>query len=168
MSVSPMMALSGVRSSWLTLGTNCDLFSLANCSWRLLSWISLNSCTFSIAITAWSANVSTSAILLVSERLEFQSVDGDGSNQLVPFQHRDGERRPDRPLISHSIGILGIDLNVRDVYGPPVEGSTRRDAVASRSDRVLIYELPELRRHVVARHRAQKFTVEPKKARPLG
>jgi hypothetical protein len=31
-------------------------------------------------------------------------------------------------------------------------GSTRRDAVASRSDRVLIYELPELRRHVVGRH----------------
>ena len=28
-SVSPMMALSGVRSSWLTLETNCDLCSLA-------------------------------------------------------------------------------------------------------------------------------------------
>jgi hypothetical protein len=30
MSVSPMMALSGVRSSWLTLETNCDLCSLAS------------------------------------------------------------------------------------------------------------------------------------------
>ena len=30
-SVSPMMALSGVRSSWLMLETNCDLFSLAIC-----------------------------------------------------------------------------------------------------------------------------------------
>src|SRR6516225_10208921 len=89
--------------------------------------------------------------LLVGERLEFQSVDGDGSNQVVPFQHRDGERRPNRPLISHSIGILGIDLDVRDVYRPPLEGSARRDAVPSRSDRVLIYELPELRRHVVGR-----------------
>jgi hypothetical protein len=29
-SVSPMMALSGVRSSWLTLETNCDLCSLAS------------------------------------------------------------------------------------------------------------------------------------------
>ena len=28
-SVSPMIALSGVRSSWLMLETNCDLFSLA-------------------------------------------------------------------------------------------------------------------------------------------
>src|SRR6516165_9805114 len=36
-SVRPMIALSGVRSSWLMLDTNCDLFSLANCSWRFLS-----------------------------------------------------------------------------------------------------------------------------------
>src|SRR5262249_28238482 len=101
--------------------------------------------------------------LLVSERLEFQSVDGDGSNEVVPFQHRDGERRADWPLVSHSIGILGIALDVRDVYRSPLKSSTRRDTVASRSDRVVIYELPELRRHVVGRHRAQKFTVEPKK-----
>jgi hypothetical protein len=36
-SVSPMMAFSGVRSSWLTLDTNCDLCSLACWSWRFLS-----------------------------------------------------------------------------------------------------------------------------------
>ena len=59
-----MMALSGVRSSWLMLETNCDLFSLAICSWRFLSWISSNSRTFSIAITAWSAKVVTSSICL--------------------------------------------------------------------------------------------------------
>jgi hypothetical protein len=44
-----------------------------------------------------------------------QSVDGDGANQVVPFQHRDGERRPDRALVSHSIGIFGIELDVGDV-----------------------------------------------------
>jgi len=38
--------------------------SLAICSWRFLSWISSNSRTFSIAITAWSANVVTSSICL--------------------------------------------------------------------------------------------------------
>ena len=42
----------GVRSSWLMLETNCDLFSLASCSWRFLSWISSNRRTFSMAITA--------------------------------------------------------------------------------------------------------------------
>ena len=63
-SVSPMMALSGVRSSWLMLETNCDLCWLASASWRFLSWISSNSRTFSIAITAWSAKVVTSSICL--------------------------------------------------------------------------------------------------------
>jgi len=51
-SVKPMMALSGVRSSWLMLARNCDLCWLASSSWRLLSWISSNSRTFSMAITA--------------------------------------------------------------------------------------------------------------------
>ena len=46
-SVTPMMALSGVRSSWLMLARNCDLCWLASASWRLLSSISLNSCAFS-------------------------------------------------------------------------------------------------------------------------
>ena len=35
-SVRPMMALSGVRSSWLMLETNCDLFSLAICELPVL------------------------------------------------------------------------------------------------------------------------------------
>ena len=168
MSVSPMMALSGVRSSWLMLETNCDLCSLAIRSCWFLSWISSNSRAFSIAIDRLVGESLHECDLLVSERLEFQSVDGDGSNQVIPFQHRDGERRPDRLLISHSIGILGIGLDVRDVYRSPLEGSACRDAVASRSDRVVVYELPELRRHVVGRHGAQKFTVEPEKERPLG
>ena len=51
-SVTPMMALSGVRSSWLMLARNCDLCWLAVSSWRLFSWVSSNSRTFSIAIAA--------------------------------------------------------------------------------------------------------------------
>ena len=64
----PMMALSGVRSSWLILARNCDLCWLASASCRLLSWISSNSRTFSIAITAWSAKVVDQLDLLVGER----------------------------------------------------------------------------------------------------
>src|SRR5262245_309936 len=68
-SVSPIIAFSGVRNSWLILARNCDLCSLASASCRLLSWISSNSRTFSIAIAAWSANVLTSSIsLLVNGR----------------------------------------------------------------------------------------------------
>src|SRR5262249_5152352 len=51
-------------SSWLMLARNCDLCSLANCSWRFLSWISSNGRTFSMAITAWSAKVVSSSICL--------------------------------------------------------------------------------------------------------
>src|SRR5215469_14910391 len=58
------MALSGVRSSWLILARNCDLCWLASSSCRLLSWISSNSRTFSMAITAWSAKVVASSICL--------------------------------------------------------------------------------------------------------
>ena len=56
-SVRPMMALSGVRSSWLMLARNCDLCSLASASCRLLSSISLNSRAFWIASTDWAAKV---------------------------------------------------------------------------------------------------------------
>jgi len=78
-----------------------------------------------------------------------------------------GEGLHERPLISHGIGIFGIGLDVRDVYRSSLEGSACRDAVAARSDRVAIYEVPEFRRHVVGRHRTQKFTVKPEKERPL-
>jgi hypothetical protein len=44
------------------LARNCDLRSLASASCLLLSWISSNSRTFSIAIAAWSAKVDTSSI----------------------------------------------------------------------------------------------------------
>src|SRR5215471_3159898 len=62
------MALSGVRSSWLILARNCDLCWLASSSCRLLSWISSNKRTFSIAIAAWSAKVVASFDLFVGER----------------------------------------------------------------------------------------------------
>src|SRR5215831_10639039 len=46
------------------LARNCDLCWLASSSCRLLSWISSNSRTFSIAIAAWSAKAVTSSICL--------------------------------------------------------------------------------------------------------
>src|SRR5215470_1283665 len=74
------MALSGVRSSWLMLDTNCDLCSLANWSWRFLSWISSNSRTFSIAMAAWSAKVLTNSICLsVNGRTSKRVTNGKGA-----------------------------------------------------------------------------------------
>ena len=54
---TPMMALSGVRSSWLMLARNCDLWRLATSSSRPLSWISWNRRAFSTATAACAANV---------------------------------------------------------------------------------------------------------------
>ena len=59
-----MIALSGVRSSCDMEARNADLCWFAISSWRLLSWISRNSRAFWIAMTAWSANVRSSAISL--------------------------------------------------------------------------------------------------------
>src|SRR5262249_425434 len=103
-SVSPMMALSGVRSSWLMLERNCDLFSLACCSCRLFSWISSNSRTFSIAITAWSAKVETSSICLsvngrTSERDNHRTPMGTPSRNIsTPSMVRD---RPSVWALAH-------------------------------------------------------------------
>ena len=63
-----MIALSGVRSSWLMLARNSLLWRLAASSWRLLSSISWNSRAFWIAIAAWSAKVLSRLDLLVGER----------------------------------------------------------------------------------------------------
>ena len=87
-----MMALSGVRSSWLMLARNCDLCWLASASCRLLSWISSNSRTFSIAIAAWSAKVVTSSICLsvkgrTSERDKAEDADRDSVAQHRNAKH---------------------------------------------------------------------------------
>src|SRR5262249_41826919 len=122
-----MMALSGVRSSWLMLATNCDLCSLASASWRLLSWISSNSRTFSIAIAAWSAKVVTSSICL--------SV--NGSTVL-------------RVKISTPVGVpsrsIGTPRTVRTLANPdPVSHSDGNISIGCHRDRIRI-RLPERRR----------------------
>src|SRR5215469_16125454 len=64
-SVKPMIALSGVRSSWLMLATNCDLCWLASSSWRPFSSTSVNRLAFWIASTDCAANVCRRSIVLL-------------------------------------------------------------------------------------------------------
>ena len=109
MSVSPMMALSGVRNSWLTLETNCDLYSLACCSCRFLSWISSNSRTFSIAITAWSAKVVTSSICFVGKWLRHSSRYEDHPNDLFLAQEWNAERRS---VAANLLGIMSVIFRI--------------------------------------------------------
>ena len=135
-SLTPMMALSGVRSSWLILARNCDLCWLASASWRLLSWISSNSRTFSIAIAAWSAKVDDQLDLLVGERPHLGARQCEHADRDAFAQHRNAEhgaktaeslrleRRciPDRP--AHR-GYEPLDLRaVRVPVQMPRSGST--------------------------------------------
>ena len=110
------MALSGVRSSWLMLARNCDLCWLASASWRLLSWISSNSRTFSMAITAWSAKVVTSSICLsVNGRTSARSNDQTPIGTAFA-QQRHAEHGAEAALRVHSRHrVFRIGQHVRHV-----------------------------------------------------
>src|SRR5262245_25464156 len=113
-SVRPMMALSGVRSSWLMLARNCDLFSLASCSWRLLSSISRNRRAFWIASTVsglWALEIFRSA------RESYISLTNGGDHGFGPG---DGRNVPqcviDRGVVPVSIhGATAVLRNDHDV-----------------------------------------------------
>ena len=62
----PITAFIGVRISWLIVARNELLASLAASAAARASFVSLNRRTFWIAITAWSAKVSTRAISAAS------------------------------------------------------------------------------------------------------
>ena len=102
-SLTPMMALSGVRSSWLILARNCDLCWLASASWRLLSWISSNSRTFSIAITAWSAKVVTSSICLVVNGRTVAPRQRDHADRSYPLAAAARQAWCDKPAKSYKL-----------------------------------------------------------------
>ena len=106
--------------------------------------------------------------LLVGERLDLQLVDRDDPHQGVAPEHGDRHHRPDRVHVLYGVAILGIGLDIGDLHGSPLEGGSRRDAVPSRSDRVPIHELHELRRRVVRCGHTQQLTVEAEEERPVG
>ena len=92
-SVSPMMALSGVRSSWLILARNCDLCWLATSSWRLLSSISWNSRAFWIASTDCAAKVcNRSTVFLGNSPGALAAHHQHADDPLGPEQRRDQQR----------------------------------------------------------------------------
>ena len=67
-SEKPMMAFSGVRSSWDMLARNSDLCWLAASSCRLFSSISRKSRAFWMARADWVAKVRSSSIVSAGRR----------------------------------------------------------------------------------------------------
>ena len=132
-----MMALSGVRSSWLMLARNCDLCWLASASWRLLSWISSNSRTFSIAITAWSAKVVTSSICLSVNGRTVPARQRDHADRGALAQHRHAEHGAHTRQASGSTQrIVRVGLNIEHLNGFAFEQGPPDDRSAIRLDRV--------------------------------
>src|SRR5215467_664579 len=159
-SVRPMMALSGVRSSWLMLARNCDLRSLASASCRLLSWISSNSRTFSIAIAAWSANVSTSAICL--------SVNGSTSvlmRPMTPFgiPSRSIGTASTVPKRKHFLRlgecVFRVCPDVDDLHRAAFEQSSAHRGSTASADGGTLPKLQKFRRYIMRGHRVARIAV---------
>src|SRR6266404_5325316 len=135
-SVKPMMALSGVRSSWLMLARNCDLRSLASASCLLLSWISSNSRTFSMAITAWSAKVATNSICLsVNGRTTVRSV----ASVLAVVSNAALAENPNLGRIAAPEEIASWDISIGpDGAGLPPGSGTPKQGEAVYTEKCLV------------------------------
>ena len=97
-SLTPMMAFSGVRSSWLMLARNCDLCWLASSSSRLFSSISRNSRAFWIA-SADCARTSAAARPVRSENSPRRLPPHDErADDPLLAQQRHGEERTEPRL----------------------------------------------------------------------
>src|SRR5262249_3740854 len=125
-SVKPMMALSGVRSSWLMLATNSDLRWLASASLRLVFWVSSDSRTFSIAVTACSANVGTRPTWCAGNGPQAQPRQHERANRFSLAQQRNGEHGAKaRSLLRLHPSVFRIGQNIGDLdnsalqQGPP-------------------------------------------------
>ena len=86
--------------------------SSASVSSRLRASSSWNRRAFSMAITAWSAKVWSSAICPVGEGLDFSTRDGDGPDRVAIPQHRHRQDGAERPLAQSAVDELGISGRV--------------------------------------------------------
>ena len=163
-SEKPMIALSGVRSSCDMLARNSDLCWFATSSCALFSWISRNSRTFSIAITAWSAKVLSSSICLSvnGPRLAVRASD-EHADRLALAQHRHGEDAAVAARAASSSSRLGSAASARTsgicTVSPLDDRAAGRRAASARigsrriaSSSVVRQVAPSLRarRHVAA------------------
>ena len=92
-SVSPMMALSGVRSSWLMLETNCDLFSLAICELSVLVLDFVEQPHVLDGDHRLVGEGRDQLDLLVGERPHFRASQCQDTDRGPLAQHRDTEHR---------------------------------------------------------------------------
>ena len=89
---------------------------------------SVNSRTFSMAITAWSANVSRSAICVAVKGTASRRVDDDRADRLTVAQHRHRQHGAEARRDEGVHVVVGIGEHVRgEPYGPVEDRAARDD-----------------------------------------
>src|SRR6516162_8491809 len=155
------MALSGVRSSWLMLARNCDLCWLASASWRLLSCISSNSRTFSMAIAAWSAKVEMSSICL---SLNGRTVWRIRARTPIAVPSRSiGTATMVRKLPNAGpANVYSGSAHIRDVNHRALQQCAPGRGPAGERNRMLLHELNKFAGVLVAGGKPQQIAVGPR------
>ena len=110
---------------------------------RVRACSSLNSRTFSIAITAWSAKVWSNRMSLSANDAGIGARDRDGADDLPLAQHRNA-RRTTEPCRAGRflVGVIGVGENVRDLHGNAIPDHACRHSAAAGSngvERVMLF-----------------------------
>ena len=123
---------------------------LASASCRLLSWISSNSRTFSIAIAAWSAKVDDQLDLLVAERPHLEAGQGQHADRHALAQHRHAEQGAKAAqALRLGKGVIRIGQHVGNMHDFAFEQSATVHGAAFRLDRQIPDHFEELGRETV-------------------
>src|SRR5690242_1041991 len=91
-------------------------------------------------------------------------IEGDYSEQLVSFQERDSEHRPDRGRVytHHPVSVSRLGLDILYVDRMPIVGSARRGAMWTRRNRITPDKFHHLCGDVLGGDRPQNLTIEAK------
>src|SRR5262249_2052082 len=116
------------KTGWMFVGDSLitrRISAVAVCR-SSASFVSLNTRTFSIAMTAWAANVSMRAICF-RERLDFELVEDDDAQDFVSAKHGHPKFGVDGIDVSQRVAVFVIRLEVSDVNRPFLECDSGRD-----------------------------------------
>ena len=146
--------------------------SSASDSSRVRACTSSNSRTFSIAITAWSANVVTSSICFIGERPHLESRQYDHTDRHAFPQQWDAEHRvssSNPPLLGEiRISKIGIGLHIGNMDDFALLRRAPKYRPPARLHRMVVHVLVVFGRVSVARHIRIGITVRAMDRRTIG
>ena len=101
------------------------------------SWSSRKRWTFEIAIAPWAANVVTSSIVSLAERVDLGAAEHDDPDDPPVGEHRDAEQRAEAAEVERCLPLVArIGPRVLDLEGAPLEADEPDERARSARDRV--------------------------------